>query len=487
MKPSRILVADDEKATCRYIDKQLKMESSIDAAVDFAYDRDEAIALLTQNPPYDLILVDLWMPDAQGILDKEAGLKILKHSKEQQPAPQAIMITANISSETALEASGLGIYDYISKPIDYTRLIQIIKEALSQRGRDVLHSDTSVPPSATETGGADHYEIIGSSDAMIDVMKKVGRVASSDVDVLIYGESGTGKESVAHAIHKHSPRRNGPFIVVNCSAIPSELIEAELFGIGKRVATAVDQRTGKFQQANGGTIFLDEIGDLSLGMQPKLLRVLDSKEIQGIGRNVQRVDVRVIAATNRDLRGAVEAGEFRSDLYYRLKFMITLPPLRERQGDIQLLAWYFLRKHARTPEQQQIYGFDEAVLSAFERYHWPGNVRELEKAIQYAVVTCTGNLIAQANLPPEIFSTSEVGASHASEVETPHATSLRSLLDLPTIKEASQSFERIFLAHKLEQNNWNIQATAEQIGIRRQSLHRKLKELGLQRNGNHKT
>lgn len=478
MKPSRILIADDEHATCRYIDKQLKMESSIDATVDFAYHRDEAMALLTENEDYNLILVDLWMPDAGGILDREAGLKILKHSKARQPAPQAIVITANISSNTALEASGLGIYDYISKPIDYTHLMAIIKGALNQSARD-----DQEPSSTAEAEETKANEIIGSSDAMIEVMKKVGRVALSDVDVLIYGESGTGKESVAHAIHAYSPRSKGPFLVVNCSAIPAELIEAELFGIGKRVATAVDQRPGKFQQADGGTIFLDEIGDLDLAMQPKLLRVLDSKELQGIGMDVHRVNVRVIAATNRDLRAAVDAGRFRSDLYYRLKFMITLPALRERQSDIRLLASHFLNMYLRIPESGQIHGFDEAVLSAFERYQWPGNVRELEKAVQYAVVTCTGNQITREDLPPEIFSAPDVETLHPNlDRDT---TPLRGLLNLTTIKDASQGFEKIFLEHKLKQNNWNIQATAHQIGIKRQSLHRKIRELGLQRDGNH--
>ena len=479
MNPSRILIADDEHATCSYINKQIKMESSIDATVDFAYDRDEAMALLTGNSHYNLIIVDLWMPDAEGILDREAGLKILKHSKARKPAPQAIVITANISSKTALEASGLGIYDYISKPIDYTHLITIIKGALNQSNSASLDLEPSSTTDAEENNG---NEIVGRSNAMIEVMKKVGKVALSDVDVLIYGESGTGKESVAHAIHAHSPRAKGPFIVVNCSAIPAELIEAELFGIGKRVATAVDQRPGKFQQADGGTIFLDEIGDLDLAMQPKLLRVLDSKELQGIGMDVHRVNVRVIAATNRDLGAAVDAGRFRSDLYYRLKFMITLPPLRERLSDIRLLASHFLSKYSRLSESGQIRGFDETVLTAFERHQWPGNVRELEKAVQYAVVTCSGTRITQEDLPPEIFSEHGVETLQSSgELDTPP---LHSLLNVPTIKGATQGFEKIFLEHKLKQNNWNVQATAQQIGIKRQSLHRKIKELGLKRNGN---
>ena len=482
MKHARILIADDEQATCKYIEKQLKMEPLIDASVDFAHNRDAAIAQLDENPPYDLILVDLWMPDAQGILDREAGLKVLRQSKQQYPIPQAIVITANSSSETALEASGLGIYDYISKPINYTHLIEVVQEMLSQR-------DHEPPAQDAHIGSADDYEIIGKSPVMIEVMTTVGRVARSETDVLLYGESGTGKDFVARAIHKHSPRCEGPFEVVNCSAIPAELIEAELFGIGRRVATSVDQRPGKFQQAHGGTIFLDEIGDLSLEMQPKLLRVLDYKEIQGVGVKVQRVDVRIIAATNRDLKAAVMEGTFRNDLYYRLQPIIALPPLREREGDIELLAWHFLRKYSPLLEQKRPFGFDDVVLAAFEQYHWPGNVRELEKAIEYAVLTCTSQQISTRDLAPEIFNR---GAQPSTEpfnqgrdggntnLDLGEAN-FRNLLEAATIKEASQGFERIFLSHKLKQNHWNIQATAEQIGIRRQSLHRKINELGLQR------
>ena len=483
MKHARILIADDEQATCKYIDKQLKMETSIDASVDFAYNRDAAILQLDENPPYDLILIDLWMPDAQGILDKEAGLKVLKQSKQQHPIPQAVVITANSSSETALEASGLGIYAYVSKPINYTHLIEVVKEGLSQRDHEPPTHDDSI-------GSTGDYEIIGKSPAMIEVMTTVGRVARSETDVLLYGESGTGKDFVARAIHKHSPRCEGPFEVVNCSAIPAELIEAELFGIGRRVATSVDQRPGKFQQAHGGTIFLDEIGDLSLEMQPKLLRVLDYKEIQGVGVKVQRVDVRIIAATNRDLGEAVAAGKFRSDLYFRLKPIIALPPLREREGDIELLASHFLQKYSHVLEQKRSFGFDDAVLAAFKQYHWPGNVRELEKAIEYAILTCTGQRISTRDLAPEIFNRdgqsvpelSDQGGDRDDAKIGLQDAEFRSLLDAATIKEASQGFERIFLSHKLKQNHWNIQATAEQIGIRRQSLHRKINELGLQRN-----
>lgn len=478
-RPARILIADDEQATCKYIDQHIRIEPlMMDARVDFAHDRDTAIAHLTTNPTYDLILVDLWMPNAEGILDREAGIKILKWCRQQHTTTQAIMITANSSAETALEASGLGVYDYIRKPIDYTSLIEKIKLVLSQHAQD---SSDVLPSTVADPGEDDQYTIIGNSNAMIEVMKEVGRTALSDADVLVYGESGTGKELVARAIHKLSHRRNGPFVPYNCSAVPSELMEAELFGIGKRVATAVDQRPGRFLQAHGGTIFLDEIGHLNLEMQPKLLRVLDYKEIQGVGVDVQRVDVRIIAATNRDLQEAVDAHEFRADLYYRLKFMITLPPLRERLEDIPLLAEHFLQKYTRTLEQKRIGGFDKSVLEAFEQYHWPGNVRELEKAIERAVVICPNTLIGQSDLPPEIFEQSIRAGQPAADSDS-LGMELSSLLDIEMIETASQHFERIFLENKLQQNDWNIQKTADQIGIRRQSLHRKLNELGLHRN-----
>ena len=479
MNRARILIADDEKAICRYISQQLEIEPTVEAEVDFAHNRDRAIQLLDTGAPYDLLLLDLWMPDAEGVLDKEAGLKILKHSKHGPRISYAIMITANSSSKTALEASGLGVYDYISKPIDYTHLTNIIKMALTQQSSVKSHQDS--PTTVASNDKPHDYEIIGNSNVMIDVMKKVGRIAASDVDVLICGESGTGKELVARAIHEHSDRRKGPFIDVNCSAIPSELIEAELFGIGKRVATAVDQRPGKFLQARGGTIFLDEIGDLSLDMQPKLLRVLDSKEVQGVGLHAQHVDVRIIAATNSDLESAVEAGEFRRELYYRLKLTISLPPLRERVEDISILANHFLRKHARTPDQKRIRGFEEGILTRFKQYHWPGNIRELEKAVEYAVVTCTDILISPKDLPAEIFDEGDSIKLPPSVDGYSSDANLLGLLNVPTIREASQGFERAFLEHKLQQNNWNIQETARQIGIKRQSLHRKLKELGLQR------
>ncbi|MEC9258675.1 MAG: sigma-54 dependent transcriptional regulator [Candidatus Poribacteria bacterium] len=465
MAKSRILIADDEKNTCRYIKQHIKMEPDINADIDFAHHLDQAIKMLDENPSYDLILIDLWMPDHIGTLDRKAGIKILEKSRSLQPIPQAITVTANSSSQTALETSGLGVYDYVTKPINYTELINMIKDILNRPNNEYIEDAPDI---------FEEEEIIGRSQPMIEVMKKVGRVASSSADVLIYGETGTGKDLIARAIHQYSNRCNGPFIPVNCSAIPSELIEAELFGIGKQVATSVNQRIGKFQRANGGTIFLDEIGDLSLKMQPKLLRALDYKEIQRVGQSIEKVDVRVIAATNRSLLEATKEGIFRSDLYYRLSFIIDLPPLRERKGDIPLLANHFLKKYAKSVEQQRIQGFAPDVLKKFEKNRWNGNIRELEKVVEYATITCRSEYISDADLPSWQFDQANLNPKNMQNT-------LENLIDSKTIKEASQKFERLFLERKFKGNNWNVQLTADEIGLTRQSLHRKMKALGLKR------
>jgi len=465
MAKSRILIADDEKNTCRYIKQHIKMEPDINADIDFAHHLDQAIKMLDENPSYDLILIDLWMPDHIGTLDRKAGIKILEKSRSLQPIPQAITVTANSSSQTALETSGLGVYDYVTKPINYTELINMIKDILNRPNNEYIEDAPDI---------FEEEEIIGRSQPMIEVMKKVGRVASSSADVLIYGETGTGKDLIARAIHQYSNRCNGPFIPVNCSAIPSELIEAELFGIGKQVATSVNQRIGKFQRANGGTIFLDEIGDLSLKMQPKLLRALDYKEIQRVGQSIEKVDVRVIAATNRSLLEATKEGIFRSDLYYRLSFIIDLPPLRERKGDIPLLANHFLKKYAKSVEQQRIQGFAPDVLKKFEKNRWNGNIRELEKVVEYATITCRSEYISDADLPSWQFDQTNLNPKNMQNT-------LENLIDSKTIKEASQKFERLFLERKFKGNNWNVQLTADEIGLTRQSLHRKMKALGLKR------
>ena len=463
---ARILIVDDEVTTCQYIDRHLQMEENLITTCDFAHNIEEAIDKIDTDSPYDILFVDLWMPSINGHLDQEAGIKVLKYALSQKSShpkeepPVAVIITANSSIQTALETSGLGVYDYISKPIDFSSLMELTQKILLERQQK---NNPENPTSETR-------KIIGKSRLMIDVVKKVGRIAHSDSDVLIYGETGTGKDLIAQAIHKYSPRSNGPFIVVNCSAIPSEMIESELFGIGKRVATSVDHRKGKFEQAHGGSIFLDEIGDLSLDLQPKLLRVLDYKEIQGVGQTPRRVDVRVIAATNRNLSHAVSQKQFRSDLFYRLSFMIELPPLRDRKSDIPLLAQYFLGIYSRKRTDVTL-SLSSELIDRLQTSSWVGNVRELEKVIEYATVTCQGNCITENDLPPWFD-------NHTSSlIDSDDLNSLTDILQQDKIQEATESFERFFLRQKLAENNWNILATAEQVGIRRQSLHRKINRL----------
>ena len=463
---ARILIVDDEVTTCQYIDRHLQMEENLITTCDFAHNVEEAIDKIDTDSPYDILFVDLWMPSINGHLDQEAGIKVLKYALSQKSShpkeepPVAVIITANSSIQTALETSGLGVYDYISKPIDFSSLMELTQKILLERQQK---NNPENPTSETR-------KIIGKSRLMIDVVKKVGRIAHSDSDVLIYGETGTGKDLIAQAIHKYSPRSNGPFVVVNCSAIPSEMIESELFGIGKRVATSVDHRKGKFEQAHGGSIFLDEIGDLSLDLQPKLLRVLDYKEIQGVGQTPRRVDVRVIAATNRNLSHAVSQKQFRSDLFYRLSFMIELPPLRDRKSDIPLLAQYFLGIYSRKRTDVTL-SLSSELIDRLQTSSWVGNVRELEKVIEYATVTCQGNYITENDLPPwfDIYT--------SSLIDSDDLNSLTDILQQDNIQEATESFERFFLRQKLAENNWNILATAEQVGIRRQSLHRKINRL----------
>ncbi|HIE30094.1 TPA: sigma-54-dependent Fis family transcriptional regulator [Candidatus Poribacteria bacterium] len=479
MYQSKILIADDNKDTCRDIEMVLAMESDLQVSIDFAYNRDEAIARLDTNQAYDLAILDLWMPDASGAVDKESGLKILERCKQIHPSPEVIIITGYSSSDTALRSMGLGALDYIPRPIDYDILVSRVKQALQissleKENQNIVDDDF------------DEYEIIGESQAMIEVMKQVGRIAKTDEDVFIYGESGTGKDLIARAIHENSPRKDGPFSVLNCTAIPKEQIEAELFGIRKGVATQVDSRPGKFLEATGGTLFLDEIGEISLDIQPKLLRAIEQKEIQGIGKEIQRVDVRIIAATNRDLEEAVAKKLFRSDLYYRLSGPddIYMPPLRERQGDIQLLANYFLRKYAQKLGKNYIYGFEENVLPILKAYNWPGNVRELKKDIRYTVAKCSGKFISLDDLPKK-FLTSHI-AQESSSTDTPSekeslSVAMLELLEIENLKEAREQFEKLFLEWKLNKHSWNVAKTARQIDIARKSLHGKIKRYGLKK------
>ncbi len=310
-------------------------------------------------------------------------------------------------------------------------------------------------------------DIIGTSLKMREVFDVIKRISNSDASVLITGESGTGKELVARAIHKTSKIKNGPFVPVDCASIPEQLLEAELFGYEKGSFTgAVSSKPGLFEVAEGGTVFLDEIGELSLQMQVKLLRVLQERSLRRIGgRKEKHIDVRVIAATKRDLKKGVEEGWFREDLYYRLKVItIKLPPLRERVGDIALLANYFIAEYAKR-NNKDIRGISREAMHYLESYPWPGNVRELQHTVEHMVTLCTGKIITLDDLPEEIKNYSVVPY-------TPPATSSQ-------YKDALLQFERNYFRYLLEQTNANITKAAEIAGVSRRTIQRRLKELGI--------
>ena len=466
MISGRILIVEDERDICKYIQRHLMMEEDLNVEVQFAYDRDTAMEAVKEE--FDLIISDLWIPDSNGTLDKEGGLKVVERAMELPDPPEVIIITGHGSSRSVLETvARIGVFDYVVKPIDYANLVNTIRRALEKR------KSLSIPRRG-EGVKFREYEIIGATPQMIEVMKAIGRFARSDETVLIQGESGTGKELAARAIHEHSARKDKPFVPVNVNAIVPELMEAELFGIGKRVATGVDARPGFFMQAQGGTLFLDEIGELSLDIQPKLLRAIDFKEVQRVGGSTVKVDVRIIAATNKDLREAMKKGEFRKDLYYRLSgATIHIPPLRERREDIPLLADYFLRKHSHMLGKDHIQGFSEDVVELFKGYHWPGNVRELENAVKYAISTCSGRTITIQDLPRDLVE--EMG------IIEPEGDPFEEILAIDDLKKARERFERIYILRKLRENSWNISLTAKKLGITRQQLHKKIEKLGLRR------
>jgi len=391
----RILVIDDEA----YVrDLMMEVFTREGFLVKTASDGETGLDLACTGA-FDLILLDLKLP-------KINGLTLLRSIMERDPDTIVVVITAYGSIETAIQAMKLGAYDYVTKPFEIDQLLLIVNRAL-ERGNLIkenryLHEEL-----------ARNYKfdgIVGKSPKMQEVLKIASTVAPTDATVLIYGETGTGKELLARSIHYQSPRANGPFVVMNCGAIPETLLETELFGHEKGAFTnALTARAGKFERAEGGTIFLDEIGDMSLAMQVKLLRVLQEKTIERVGGSRPiRVNVRIIAATHKDLKAAIREGKFREDLYYRLAVVpLELPPLRERREDIPALAQYFLKKY-REQLGKDVRNISPLAMRKLRSYHWPGNVRELEYCIERAVILANGPTIGVEELwldspvpPPE--------------------------------------------------------------------------------------
>ena len=443
-----ILIIDDEGSIRNTLSGVLKDEGF---NVLLAEDAEKGLSLVKEEGP-DLILLDIWMPGMD-------GMEALKRIKVETPSVPVIMMSGHGTIETAVQATKLGAYDFVEKPLSLDKILLCAGNALS------LHRLEEENKRLREKY-SEWHEMVGESGAMKKLKEQINTVAPSNAWVLITGENGTGKELVASLIHRKSQRRKKPFIDVNCAAIPEELIESELFGHEKGAFTgAVSSKRGKFDLANGGTLFLDEIGDMSLKTQSKILRIIQEQRFERVGgeKSVQ-VDVRVIAATNKDLLEEIRLGNFREDLYYRLNVVpFEVPPLRERQEDIPMLIDKFVPLYCADAGAEEK-RFEMDALKVLELYSWPGNVRELKNLVERLVIMTPGATIKKADLPPSI--SGEVKQGHTFE-------------KYATLKEAKSSFERDFIVEKLLENEGNISKTAGAIGVERSNLHKKIKTYGL--------
>ncbi len=449
MFPS-ILIVDDEPSILQSLGGLLSDEGF---EVMSAFNGYEALKIIDAESP-DLVLLDIWMPGMD-------GLEVLGEIKKENPFIQVIMITGHGTIDTAIKATKLGAYDFIEKPLSIDRVIVAINNALNFRR---LEEENRYLRKKT----LEKHSIDGNSPPVEALKKQIAVAAPTDAWILITGENGTGKELVARTIHHLSPRAQGPLIDVNCAAIPEDLIESELFGHEKGAFTgATSKKRGKFELADNGTLFLDEIGDMSLKTQAKILRVLQEQEFQRVGGSrIIRVNVRVIAASNKDLERQIAEQAFREDLYYRLNvFPITVPPLRDRIEDIPILVELFLAEASRQNRRQKKKITADA-MAVLARYPWPGNVRELKNLVERLDILVSKDIIDVPDIPP----------AYNPEHEQ-NAASQDALFAADGLKEARRLFEKTFIERKLAENDHNVSRTAEQIGVERSYLHRKIKKL----------
>jgi nitrogen regulation protein NR(I) len=464
-----ILIIDDDAQLRNSFEKVLSMENH---TVRSAATGEAGVESVSEEAP-DLVIVDLRLPGMD-------GLRTFQKIQEMEPKLPVIIMTAYGTTETAIEATKLGAFDYVLKPFDIPDMLAMIQKALAagRLMRSPVHMDE-----LGQEPGAD--VICGRSKAMQEVYKAIGRVAPTDATVLIRGESGTGKELVARAIYQHSARRNRPFLVINCVAIPETLLESELFGYEKGAFTgAVNRRVGKIEQANGGTIFLDEIGDMPFSIQSKILRLLQEKSIERLGgRSPIPVDVRVIAATNRDLEAALADGRFREDLYYRLKVVtLTLPPVRERGGDIPILADYFLKRFMKEMNLN-CPGISDAAMAALEKYSWPGNVRELANTIQKALIFSRGAPIGADEIMQVVRGTAAADAP-ATELDDEQVRHwIRSVLQASVgdnvFNDMADRFAKHLISEALNITGGNRSQAARLLGLSRPTLLAKIDKYGI--------
>jgi len=454
----KILVVDDEKDMLTLFKRIITEKTKHEAITE--YDTAKAIELITREP-FNIVFTDLKMP-------KMDGIAFLEKVKKIQPSATVIIMTAYGTIETAVEATRKGAFDYITKPFRKERILLTIRRALEWQTlrhenvvlRETLEQQKMFP------------SIIGSSPGMTSILKKIQQVAKSTATILIQGESGTGKELVAKAIHSESDRNNKPFVTIDCTAIPEQIIESELFGHEKGAFTgAWKDKKGLVDEAHEGTLFLDEIGELNIAMQAKLLRLLQEGEYKPVGSlHIKSVDIRFIAATNRDLRKLIAQGQFREDLFYRLDVIgFHLPPLRERREDIPLLTHHLIAKYSKLNDKQ-IRDIEPEVMAILMARQWPGNVRELENVIERSIIMCTSGQIGadvlMTDLPPSKLSSCF------------DETIFR--LPFKEAKEAViQGFHRQYIQAILQENQGNISRAAQQAGLQRQYLHRVMKDEGI--------
>jgi len=451
--PYRILVVDDETAIREAIRMTLEYEGY---RVDEARSGEDGIDKATKVP-YDAILLDIKMP----VLD---GIEVLENLKQQKVPTPVIMVSGHGDIQTAVECTKRGAFDFLEKPLNRDKLLLSVRNAVRTQK---LEEEVDELRERTER----EYQLVGRTKGMQDLMEQIERAAPTKATVLIQGESGTGKELVAREIHRRSSRSNQMFVQVNCAAIPEELIESELFGHEKGSFTgAIRKQTGKFVAADGGTIFLDEVGDMSLRTQAKVLRVLQEGEVEPVGSaTVVKVDVRVIAATNKDLVEEIRGGRFREDLYYRLNVIpIRTPPLRERREDVPILAEHFAalfaQEHNKHPKK-----FTPAALRALQDASWRGNVRELRNMIERLVIMIPSDTIDVTDLPAEFFRA-------ATDI-------ISSAMHLSTLQAFKDEAEKAFILAKLREHGWNVSKTAEAIDTPRSNLYKKIEQYGIKREG----
>jgi two-component system nitrogen regulation response regulator NtrX len=448
MQKGNVLLADDEQGIRQSLSGGLQDAGYRILAVASGQECLQAL----ESEPFQLVLLDVWLGDLDGI-------DILRQIQEQHPEVVVVMISGHGDVETAVRATKLGAFDFLEKPLSMEKTMVVVKNAIEQQG---LQEENR------RLRGEQRYrhQIIGESVPMKALRQQLQLMAPTNGRVLIYGESGTGKELVAHALHEHSLRPRGPFVEVNCAAIPEELIESELFGHRKGSFTgATEEKAGKFRKADSGTLFLDEVGDMSLDMQAKVLRSLEEQRFEPLGSSVAvSVDVRVIAATNKNLEVEIAEGNFREDLFYRLNVIpFVVPPLRERMEDIPILARHFLAEfvasYGRRPKQ-----LSQNAIAALCGYGWPGNVRELKNLIERIVIMNSQERIEKKHLPALLFR--EVQRRRPAGGTT-------------TLQQARAAYERDFILKQLDENQGNVSRTAQALGLERSHLYRKMKALGI--------